>query len=193
MPDLVSPALPAGTLGGRQPRVVGSTVTLRPWRETDVPGLVAAYADPEIQRWHCRSLDDDEAHALVDQWRAGWLAEQSASWAVVDAADDDAVLGRAGFRELNLWDGAAEVAYWVMPTSRRRGVAVAAVTTLRRWAFDEVGFHRLELLHSVGNVASCAVAASTGFSVEGTLRRSVRHTDGWHDMHLHARLRSDRP
>jgi hypothetical protein len=27
--------------------------------------------------------------------------------------------------------------------------------------------------------------------VEGTMRRSMLHADGWHDMHLHARLRAD--
>ena len=51
-----------------------------------------------------------------------------------------------------------------------------------------LGLHRLELRHSVGNVSSCRVATKTGFALEGTLRRQLMHADGWHDMHLHARL-----
>jgi RimJ/RimL family protein N-acetyltransferase len=49
----------------------------------------------------------------------------------------------------------------------------------------------IELTHSVHNVASCRVAAKCGFPFEGTLRGAGRHSDGRHDMHLHARLRTD--
>jgi RimJ/RimL family protein N-acetyltransferase len=35
------------------------------------------------------------------------------------------------------------------------------------------------------------VAAKAGFDLEGTLRSAMRHPDGWHDMHLHARLAGD--
>jgi RimJ/RimL family protein N-acetyltransferase len=40
------------------------------------------------------------------------------------------------------------------------------------WAFEEVGFHRLDLEHAVGNTASCRVAEKTGFAAEG-VRRSA--------------------
>ena len=46
-------------------------------------------------------------------------------------------------------------------------------------------------MHSVANHASCRVATKSGFPLEGTHRRALLHTDGWHDMHLHARLRDD--
>jgi RimJ/RimL family protein N-acetyltransferase len=45
--------------------------------------------------------------------------------------------------------------------------------------------------HSTANVASCQVAQYAGFAVEGTKRGEGRHVDGWHDMHLHARLDDD--
>lgn len=51
--------------------------------------------------------------------------------------------------------------------------------------------HRLELAHSVRNPASCRVADKAGYRLEGTKRQEGRHADGWHDMHPHARLRSD--
>jgi len=48
--------------------------------------------------------------------------------------------------------------------------------------------HRLELIHATDNHASCRAAAKAEFHVEGTMRRQGHHVDGWHDMHLHARL-----
>jgi RimJ/RimL family protein N-acetyltransferase len=39
------------------------------------------------------------------------------------------------------------------------------------------------------NAESCQVALKAGFALEGTARSALLHTDGWHDMHVHARLR----
>ncbi len=126
-----------------------------------MPTLITAYSDPDVQRWHCRSLDADEAVSLVLGWRDAWDAESGASWAVTDRRSR--VLGRVGFRVMHLRNGVAEVSYWVLPAARGRGVATAAVKVLTRWAFDDVGLQRLELMHSVQNAPSCRVAAASGF------------------------------
>ena len=60
------------------------------------------------------------------------------------------------------------------------------------WALYELGFHRLEVHHSTENDGSCRVAERAGFGLEGVLRSALLHEDGWHDVHLHARLRDQR-
>ena len=35
------------------------------------------------------------------------------------------------------------------------------------------------------------VATRAGFRLEGTKRGDALHADGWHDMHLHARVSCD--
>ena len=105
--------------------------------------------------------------------------------------DTNELLGRASIKGIEVGGGQGGMAYWTMPDRRRRGVATRAVKALTRWAFHEIGFHRLELTHSVHNIASCRVAVSAGFLSEGTQRDAGLHLDGWHDMHLHARLRDD--
>lgn len=192
MPYLVDPVVPPGALGtAPQPQIAGNGVTLRPWRGDDAPALAAAYADPQIQQWHAMSLDEVEARALIARWSEAWRTERGAGWAVVDP-DEGVLLGRVGFRVMHLADGAAEVTYWTAPWARRRGVAVAAVRALCRWALGEAGLHRLDLLHSTRNPSSCRVAEVTGFTLEGTMRSAVLHPDGWHDMHLHGLVREDR-
>ncbi|MEV7328152.1 GNAT family N-acetyltransferase [Micromonospora sp. NPDC093244] len=189
MPLLVAPALPAGSLGARkQPHLpVRSGLALRPWRTDDAPAVRAAFDCRAIQRWHVRRLDsDDEARAWTAQWAARWHAETDASWAIVDA--DDRAVGQVGLRGVLLTEATADVSYWVVPAARGRGIATRALETLTRWCFTRVGLHRLALEHSTANAPSCRVAARAGFPVEGVRRESVRHADGWHDMHLHARL-----
>lgn len=91
-------------------------------------------------------------------------------------------------RTIDLAEGLAEVAYWVLPAARGRAVAPRALEAVSRWSLDDLGLHRLELAHSTRNHASCRVAAKAGFLLEGTKRRQALHADGWHDMHLHALL-----
>lgn len=167
----------------------GDGLRLRPWSPDDAPALRAVYEDPDVRRWHLRSLvDDDEAREVAVGWAGRWRDAAGASWAVVD--DADRLAGRVALRDLSLQDGSAEVAYWTVPAARGRGVVPRALRTATRWAFD-AGFHRLWLEHSVHNPASCRAADKSGYTPEGVRREAVLHADGWHDMHSHSRLASD--
>ncbi|CAM5418962.1 GNAT family N-acetyltransferase OS=Streptomyces tendae OX=1932 GN=GUR47_33585 PE=4 SV=1 [Streptomyces tendae] len=193
MPYLTRPVLAAGTLSRTpQPTLPTSDgLVLRPWRTEDAPAVHAAFQDPVLRRWHVRAADsEEEVRGWITEWQRAWEAESGAQWAVTDAADGR-LLGRVALREWVLGDGVAEVAYWTTAQARGRGVAARATRTLAHWALDEIGFQRLELSHAVANEASCRVADKTGFALEGTKRSALLHADGWHDMHLHARVRGD--
>ncbi|MCM0678150.1 GNAT family N-acetyltransferase [Micromonospora phytophila] len=191
MPALVPPVVTPGSLSRLpQPHLDAAGLTLRPWQPTDRPTVLAAYTDPAIRRWHSRTMTDDEARAWIDTWPERWRQETGAGWAVTDPCG---VVGQISLRRLALPDGLAEVSYWVLPTARGRRVAPRALSALTTWSFTVLGLHRVELSHSSANLPSCRVAARAGFTAEGTKRGEGRHADGWHDMHLHARLRTDRP
>ncbi|GAA4582553.1 GNAT family N-acetyltransferase [Planotetraspora phitsanulokensis] len=191
MPLLVTPAIPAGTLAasGQPTLSLGDGARLRPWRLDDAEAVREAFQDPEIQRWHVRRADSgNEAREWIEGWQSGWHSETAGHWAVA-GSENDGLLGRVSLKSLNLVDGTAEVAYWMVPAARGGGVCTRAVTTLSDWALEHRGFHRLELEHSTANQASCRVAAKAGFEAEGVRRGAALHMDGWHDMHLHARVR----
>jgi [ribosomal protein S5]-alanine N-acetyltransferase len=174
-----------------QPTILtGDGLVLRPWEPSDAPAVFEAFADPEICRWHLRTASSrDEVGTWIASWVADWTRGTQAHWAVADSQPGELV-GRASLKTMELVAGQAEVAYWIMPSARGQAVAPRAVAALTAWAF-EIGFHRLELSHSVNNHRSCQVATKTGFLLEGTKRRAGLHLDGWHDMHLHARVNGD--
>lgn len=171
-----------------QPEITANGITLRPWLPSDRGTVVAAYADAAIQLWHFRSMTGEEAADWISSWPGRWRNETGAGWAVLDAGD---VAGQISLRRVVLPEGVAEVSYWVLPSARGRRVATRALDVLTAWCFGTLGLHRMELNHSTVNAASCRVAQRSGFAIEGTKRRQCRHADGWHDMHLHARLSSD--
>ena len=214
MPSLTPPVIPAGRLAASMQPVLpmdDATLSLRPWTVADATAVIAAYADPDIRRWHARTVDTEaEARALIERWRSAWSAESGANWAIVrggavngdgtagrgegagsgggHGSGGDVVLGRIALRMIETEQGRAECAYWIMPDARGEGVATKALDALSTWAFEDVGFHRLFLVHSTSNDASCRVATKAGFVAEGVERSSILHIDGWHDMHVHARI-----
>lgn len=186
----LDPVVDPARLAGPQPEIAGQGLVLRRWTPRDAPQLLVLLTDPGIRHWNLSTVESlDEAVRLIASWKRGWRGHTSASWAVVRPDGLRQVLGQVGFRALYAADGVAEMSYWVGPGIRRQGVASAAVHGLSDWAFAHLGLERLELVHSVRNEASCGVAVTAGFEFEGTKRRLQRHADGWHDMHLHARIR----
>ncbi|WP_181849264.1 GNAT family N-acetyltransferase [Streptomyces parvulus] len=193
MPYLTHPVLAAGTLSGMpQPTLpAGDGLLLRPWRDEDAPAVHAAFQDPVMHQWHIRAAEsEDEVRGWIAEWRRGWAGERNAQWAVVEETGG-LLAGRVALREVVLGDGVAEVAYWTTAAARGKGGAARATRALAHWALDRIGFQRLELSHAVANGASCRVAEKAGFVLEGTKRSALLHPDGWHDMHLHARVRGD--
>jgi RimJ/RimL family protein N-acetyltransferase len=70
------------------------------------------------------------------------------------------------------------VGYWCAAHERRRGIATRALRLVCRYALDELGLARIELITDVDNVASQGVAQKAGFRREGVLRSHLRHPDG---------------
>jgi [ribosomal protein S5]-alanine N-acetyltransferase len=192
MPRLISPVVPAGSLSKSEQPTIGidAAVDLRPWMAEDAAAVRSAFADPEIQRWHLVRMDSQtEADEWITATRAGWNSETVAIWAIAER-HRNTVLGRISLYFKDLRNVVGEVTYWVLPQARGSRLAARGASALSDWAFDTGGLHRIELLHSTRNTASCRVANRAGFAVEGIVRSAQLHLDGRHDMHLHSRVAS---
>ncbi|MFI1205463.1 GNAT family N-acetyltransferase [Streptomyces sp. BHT-5-2] len=189
----IAPAIQPGTLSASAQPVIPShdgDLLLRPWAAADAPVLQRAYEDPSVRRWHMHHVTSaEEARDWIAAAHRSWQQERAVQWIVTRGGDE--ALGRMALRRLDLVHGRAECAYWVLPHARGTGVAPRALAALAAWALDEAGFHRLELAHSVANEPSCRVATKSGFALEGTRRSAHLQPDGWHDMHIHARIHGD--
>ncbi|WP_221348138.1 GNAT family N-acetyltransferase [Streptomyces beigongshangae] len=177
----------------------GHGLWLRPWdadSEEDVRAWLRGYADPEFQRWNTPlkpiGTRADAQQSLRARVRA---AEEAAGTSFcVTEAGKGVPLGHVGINDIDHVMRVARVGYWVLPEARGRRVATRALALASRWAFGELGLHRLELGHALGHEASCRVAERCGYPYEGTLRGAMFETgrlDAFRDTHLHARLATD--
>lgn len=166
-------------------------LTLRAWRASDAPDVLAACQDPETLRW--TTVPDpylqEHAEAFVGGVTAtGWLRRTSANFAVV--GPDGRLAAANGLVRVDLVNRTAEIGYWVAPWARRRGVATRSTVAITAWAF-ELGFARIELRAAAPNVASRAVARTAGFREEGVLRSAVERAGIRDDLVVHGRLATD--
>ncbi|MEO3751208.1 GNAT family N-acetyltransferase [Streptomyces sp. B6B3] len=194
VPITTVPVIPAGSLSATTQPSLSSTdgeLLLRPWDVRDAAAVYTAYQDPAIRHWHARHMSSlDEAREWIEVADRSWQQEQRAQWAIVRAGSGE-VLGRTALGRFDLHQGLARCGYWVLPEARGTGVAPRALAAVADWALRVAEFHRVDLEHSVRNEASCRVALKAGFALEGTRRSVALHTDGWHDMHQHARVHGD--
>jgi RimJ/RimL family protein N-acetyltransferase len=82
----------------------------------------------------------------------------------------------------------AELAYWVRPEHRRRGIALRTVQALTTWAHTGAGLTRLWLEIDPDNTPSLRLAQRAGYRLERRLPNHCRawisddpERDTWHD------------
>jgi RimJ/RimL family protein N-acetyltransferase len=170
---------------------------LRPWSEQDVDAMVAAYRDPVMRHWLRRSVTTvEEAQRVIQARIADRQAGTGFSFAVLQTDADGApadLVGGVSVRRLEREAVSGEVGYWVMASSRGQGIAPRALNAVCEWAFRlprDRPLEQLELIHAVGNHASCRVADKAGFALTATLPPLLPEFPN--DGHLHIRLAGGR-
>jgi RimJ/RimL family protein N-acetyltransferase len=158
-----------------EPLIDGPTA-LRPWRDSDLAGLVAACQDPEIARWTAVPDPYGEADGRAfllgrfDMLHTG----SCAPFAIVDALDRDRVLGSISLLRIAWEDRRGEVGYWLARDARGQGHTTRGVRLICEWGFRTLGLERIDLHAAVGNGASQRVAERAGFTREAVLRSYIQ-------------------
>lgn len=118
MPLLVDPVIaPEQFSNAEQPTLHAGAIVLRPWGEDDAAAVVAAYQEPEIQRWHVRSMTCTEAEEWIEAAGRSWSNGAGASWAV----EHEGVFAGRMTLKFYLDDAHAGVGYWTRRAARGRG------------------------------------------------------------------------
>jgi len=115
----------------------GLSLVLRPWRLEDAPALVAAWADPEIQRW--TGVPERRDLAAAARWIAGDEVRRRRELSLDLVVEREGVVaGEVGLSSIDRDAATAEIGWWTAAAHRRQGVATAAATRLAGWTRDEL-------------------------------------------------------
>lgn len=172
-----------------QPTLRDGDVTLRPWRLDDV-GAGRRQHDQEIAGWvgfGGAAPSPEQRRAAIKRWHGEYADGRKRVSFVVEHLGQ--VAGAVEVRQGE--NGTCRLCWSVFPWHRGLGVGTRAVRLLIRYAFDELGLHRIAAEVEVGNIAALRTAGRAGLRREGVLR-GVAGTHGERrDCVLLARLSDD--
>lgn len=166
-------------------------VRLEPFGERHLGALEEMLDDPELLRFTRvpEPVPPGFARTWLGRYEEGRREGSRRAFAIVD--EEGGFLGLVLAPRIDRDTRTAELGYVVAPAARGRGVATEALRQLTRWAFDEAGMVRLELMISVDNAASKRVAERCGYSREGVLRSLHVKQDVREDTEIWSRLATD--
>jgi RimJ/RimL family protein N-acetyltransferase len=166
-------------------------IRLVPFAERHLHAFAGMLDDPDIKRFTRLPVPapPDFPRTWLGRYEQGRRDGTSDAFAIEDEAGEFLGCVMAFGIEADAKTG--ELGYLVAPAARGRGVATKALRLLTEWGFGERGLLRLELMISVQNEASKAVAERAGYVKEGVLR-SLYVKEGMREDHeLWSRLPTD--
>lgn len=172
------------------------TVRIRRYRAEDVPLLFEAARESvggEFTRWMpwCHEgYAVEESAAFVRSCGEGWGRGDEFGFAVFER-EGGGFLGGVGLSQLNRNHGFANLGYWVRRTRQGRGVAPAAARLAARFAFEDLGLNRVEIVVAAENVRSQRAAEKAGARREGVLRRRLLLAGRLHDAVMYSLVPAD--
>jgi RimJ/RimL family protein N-acetyltransferase len=159
--------------------------------EGHLSAIEAMLDDPDLLRFTRipEPVPSGFARAWVERYAEGRRDGSRESFAIVDDAQE--FLGLVMAPHIDRETATAELGYVVAPAVRGRGVATEALRQLTRWAFDDLGMLRLELMISHDNEGSKKVAERCGYTFEGVLRSAYFKQGMREDTEIWSRLPTD--
>ena len=178
-------------------RISGSAIYLKPPSDHDFAAWAALrqasreFLVPWEPTWPRDALTKANWRRRLRHYAEEWHDATSYSFLIFREADD-ALLG--GITLSNVRRGVAmtgTIGYWVGETHARRGFMTDGLASMLRFAFDELGLHRVEAACLPSNTASRRLLAKCGFRQEGHAAQYLKINGVWEDHVLFALLASE--
>ena len=170
--------------------IVGKFVTLRAMSKSDMPMICDMFNDPEIEKnvvgWAFPiSLEQQLS------WFDNHMNDQGSFRFVIETPEDGAV-GIATLSNIDWKNRTATHGIKLANKEKRaKGIGTDTVMAIMRYAFDELGLHRLDGSWFDTNAASKALYKKCGWKEEGVRRSCVFKNGEWRDLTIVGILDSD--
>jgi RimJ/RimL family protein N-acetyltransferase len=169
--------------------LTSNRVTLRPWREDDVPSLVRHANNFDI--WI--NVRDGFPHPYTEEAGKNWLKvamEEPVNLLFAIEVDGEAVGGIGAIFKDDVYRINAEIGYWLSGQYWGQGLVTGAVTLLVKYVFDNYPVvSRIYADLFSYNPASARVLQKCGFHLEAIHKNAVIKNGQVVDEHRYVRFR----
>ncbi|OMF99365.1 GNAT family protein [Paenibacillus sp. FSL R7-0337] len=167
-------------------------LVLRQMRPADSTSLFSIWSDPEVTRFMNISSFTDECQAVeMIELLDNLATENQAIRYSIMEAESGRIIGSCGFNALDYDNAKAEIGYDLSRECWGKGYMLEALRALIDYAFDTLGFNRIEAKAQPANINSIKVLQRLNFSLEGTLRQSERSKGTFINLCMYSKLATD--
>lgn len=149
-------------------------------------------SDSEVSkymRWeHHKNIE--ETKTKINDWLNRYSNNNFYQWAITFKGSDEPI-GAIGLFVVNESDMCGDFGYSISRNYWGRGVASEALKAVLKFAFETVGFNRIESYHSLNNPASGKVMLKAGMKLEGLARQKYKSNVGFEDSYMYSILKED--
>ena len=110
-----------------------------------------------------------EVKELREKYISGYVKSDYYRWAIIEK-DSNICIGQIAIFLVDNKNHFCEIEYALGKQFHRRGYATEAVKAILDFCFNQVNFHKMQVCHKEGNIASQGVIKKCNFTYEGTLR-----------------------
>ena len=201
--DVLYPSLPASVIQAsvapvvstdwRQglPVLTSNHVTLRELRASDAPSLFSLLTTEEVSRFISPPPTTVDGFERFIAWTLRQRQAGSYVCFAVTIDSTDTAIGIFQIRELESGFGAAEWGFAIGSAYWGTGVFFEGAKLMVKFAFEEVGVHRLEARAAVRNGRGNGALKKIGAVQEGLLRKSFQKNGEYLDQALWTILDED--
>jgi RimJ/RimL family protein N-acetyltransferase len=173
--------------------LVDNDILLRPFRLSDSAGLYQAVHESlqELKpwmSWATEAYTEMTAREYITITQARWDERTFYAFAITRAEE---IVGACTLSSIHPLYRFCNLGYWVRSSYRGQGIAGRAAQLVARFAFENLGLIRVEIVIAVGNHASLRVAEKLGAHDEGILLNRMVVGRSVYDAHMYSLLPSD--
>lgn len=170
------------------PTLETARLTLRPYRESDIPELLPLIGTREVAATTLRI-----PHPYTEKDAKAFLAlcrEPGKLWLAITLRDNGRQIGGVGLR-IDEHHQHAELGYWLGAQYWGQGYATEAAHEMLRYGFEVLRLHRIFASHFKQNSPSGKILTKLGMRHEGCQREHLRKWDQFIDSELYGLLRHE--
>lgn len=110
-----------------------------------------------------------EVAELLNKWISSYSSLEYYRWAIIEKSTNICI-GQIAIFLVDNKNHFCEIEYALGSNFHRRGYGTEAVGMILDYAFNQINFHKVQVCHKEGNLASQGVIRKNNFTYEGTLR-----------------------
>ncbi len=148
--------------------------------------------DPEVTKYLTWQPYEsvEQVSKLLEDWIARYEKNDYYMWAI-ELNELEQPIGSISAVHVNDDMESVEIGYCIGKAFWHKGYMTEALTAVVRFFLEEVGFGRVAAFHDTRNIYSGKVMAAAGMEYEGTLHRAGKCNEGFCDLAVYAKVRSE--